>query len=209
MKLSSFCPRKHPTTLSPPCVPAHLRPLIKLAGNLIRNYSLLKRKFCCPEQIIKWCEGARATFIRAQKEGGGRSEDLRRGCRLIYIYSFTFSPELGKRFVSWDTEKPFLWKRNHLMHFKFWKGKSNMSWDGIPHIHLFCIIARYYIWPLASRLCRDLSLPCFFIPSFLDFRWLVDNALTQIMRSEAKRRSLINCQYLSVHFLYFCFCTAK
>ena len=89
-------------TLSPPCVPAHLRPLIKLAGNLIRNYSL-KRKFCCPEQIIKCSEGARATFIRAQKEGGGRSEDLRRGCRLIYIYSF--SPELGKRLVSWDTEE--------------------------------------------------------------------------------------------------------
>ena len=90
--------------LSPPCVPAHLRPLIKLAGNLIRNYSL-KRKFCCPEQIIKCCEGAKATFIRAQKEGGGRSEDLRRGCRLIYIYSFIFSPELGKQLVCLDTEE--------------------------------------------------------------------------------------------------------
>ena len=112
VKLSSFCPRENLTTLSPPCVPAHLRPLIKLAGNLIRNYSL-KRKFCCPEQIIKCCEGAKATFIRAQKREGGRSEDLRRGCRLIYIFSFTFSPELGKRLVSLDTEeKPLLWKKN-------------------------------------------------------------------------------------------------
>ena len=150
--------------LSPPCVPAHLRPLIKLAGNLIRNYSL-KRKFCCPEQIIKCCEGAKATFIRAQKEGGGRSEDLRRGCRLIYIYSFTFSPELGKRLVSWDTEqKPLLWKRNHLIRFNFErKITTNISWDGIPFNHLFCIIARYHIWPLASRQCRAHSLPWFFL----------------------------------------------
>ena len=59
VKLFSFCPRENPF---PTLCAAHLRPLIKLAGNLIRNYSL-KRKIFCPEQIIKCWEGARVTFI--------------------------------------------------------------------------------------------------------------------------------------------------
>ena len=55
-----------------------MRPLIKLAANLIRNYSL-KREFFCPEQIIKCCEGARATFMPGRK--GERNQHLMGGRR--------------------------------------------------------------------------------------------------------------------------------
>ena len=105
-----FVPEK---ILSPPCVPAHLRPLIKLAGNLIRNYSL-KRKFCCPEQIIKCCEGAKATFIRAQKEGGGeiwRSEKGLPAHLYLFIYIFTLAWKTVN--VSWDTKEKDFQFHNH------------------------------------------------------------------------------------------------
>ena len=91
--------------------------------------------------------------------------------------------------------------------------KSSWRW-GRWRLHQF----NESVWATKERKVNSINanyniLPIFilifFIPSFLHFRWLVDIALTQIMGSEAKRGSLIKCQYLSVHFLYFCFCTAK